>query len=624
MGSGRNRRLLEDVSRRHSSIPTVVSLPNEDSPMKVKTLTVGMVGSGGDGVVTAGDMVLNAVAEEGLFALSGKSFGPQIRGGESSMRVRIATNPVENTGSGLDYLIVLNWRDYGRFAGELNIAERGVILCEADAKAAIQDVPENLRGKTLVEVPFAKMAGDAGARRAKNVLTLGLFAGLAGLPQERFISSIEKKFQRKGEQVLTMNLRAFEAGYDKAREVMDEAWPQLEYSRGEPKMVIDGNSAVAASAIAAGMRFFSGYPITPSTEVMQWLTVHLPKVDGVCVQAEDEISAMAHVCGASFAGAKVMTTTSGPGMSLKTELIGMATMAELPVVIVNVQRGGPSTGLPTKGEQGDLYQALFSAHGDAPRPVLAAYDVLSLIRCTFEAFAIAEKYQTPVILLSDGFMAQGKQVCELPDLSDEKLYPRSERRIPTALELKDGYERFEMTADNISPMAIPGQEGGNYLASGIEHDTIGRPNSDTDLHQMMNEKRHAKLRPLRERNDLVLTLGDPDAKDAVITWGCSTGVVKEVLEKLRADGMKIKLLVPLLLLPLPIEAFESFFEGVERIAIVELNHQAQLAHYLRMELDLPAEVHRIHRSGGAVWQPEEMLRRLSETLFAGKQRGVAA
>jgi 2-oxoglutarate ferredoxin oxidoreductase subunit alpha len=583
-----------------------------------------MVGSGGDGVVTAGDMVLNAVAEEGLFALSGKSFGPQIRGGESSMRVRIATEPVENTGSGLDYLVVLNWRDYGRFSGELNMAPNGVILCEADAKAAIQEVPEHCRRSTIVEIPFQKMAEEAGARRAKNVLTLGVFAGLANLPKERFLSSIEKKFKRKGDEVLQMNREAFLAGYEKAQEVSDDTWPQLSYENGERKMVIDGNQAVAAAAIAAGCRFFAGYPITPSTEVMQWLTNELPRFGGKIVQAEDEISAMAHVCGASFAGAKAMTTTSGPGLSLKTELIGMATMAELPCVIVDVQRGGPSTGLPTKGEQGDLYQALFSAHGDAPRPVLAAYDALSLVRVVFEAFAIAENYQTPVIVLSDGFMAQGKQVCAAPDLSDRKRYPVSERREPTPEELAAGYQRFKLTDDFISPMSRPGMEGGNYLASGIEHDEVGRPVSDASFHETMNHKRLEKLQPIRERDDLVLTFGDEDATDALITWGYSTGAVREALEMLRAEGRKIKLLVPLLLSPLPLKTFETFLTGVEQLAVVELNYMAQLAHYLRMELDLPEKTHYIKRSGGAVWQPEELVMRLNESMFAKQRAGAAA
>jgi 2-oxoglutarate ferredoxin oxidoreductase subunit alpha len=319
-----------------------------------------------------------------------------------------------------------------------------------------------------------------------------------------------------------------------------------------------------------------------------------------------------------------MTTTSGPGLSLKTELIGMATMAELPCVIVDVQRGGPSTGLPTKGEQGDLYQALFSAHGDAPRPVLAAYDALSLVRVVFEAFHIAEEYQTPVIVLSDGFMAQGKQVCRPPDLSDKKLYPVNERRRPTPEELASGYSRFKLTDDHISPMSHPGMEGGNYLASGIEHDEVGRPISDANLHEVMNHKRLEKLQPIRERSDLVQVFGDEDATDALITWGYSTGAVKEALEILRAEGRKIKLLVPLLLSPLPLQAFQEFLGGVERLAVIELNYLAQLGHYLRMELDLPAETHQIKRSGGAVWQPEELVMRLKESIFANERAGAAA
>jgi len=588
--------------------------------MKVNTLTIGMVGSGGDGVVTSGDMVLGAVAQEGLFALSGKSFGPQIRGGESSMRVRISTTPVENTGSGLDYLIVLNWRDYHRFAGELNLAKHGVLLYESDPKVAQDQVPDKLAGATLVPVPFQKLADEAGARRAKNILTLGILSALANIDKTRMEQAIVKKFTKKGEDVLNVNQAAFASGYNAAQALRKQEWPLLAYERGEPKMIIDGNSAVAAAAVAAGLEFFAGYPITPSTEVMQWLMVHLPRFGGRVVQAEDEISAMAMVCGASFAGSKAMTTTSGPGLSLKTELIGMASMAELPAVIVDVQRGGPSTGLPTKGEQSDLYQALFSAHGDAPRPILAPYDVLSAVQVMFEAFKLAETYQTPVIVLSDGFLAQGKQVCALPDLTDKKRYATAKRKLPTDEELKAGYKRFKLTPDGISPMAIPGMAGGNYLASGIEHDETGAPFAEAALHHEMNRKRIQKLEPIRQRSDLTITLGDPDAKDAWIAWGYSVGAAKEALEILRKQGKKIKLLVPLLLCPLPTVALHDFLRGVERLAVIELNYQAQLARYMRMEIDLPEELSLICRSGGAVWQPEELVDRISAEMYSGMTR----
>jgi 2-oxoglutarate ferredoxin oxidoreductase subunit alpha len=496
------------------------------------------------------------------------------------------------------------------------MAPGGVILCEADAKVAIEGMPEGLRAGTVVPVEIQKLADQVGAKRAKNVLTLGILSGLANISKDRFLKSIEKRFAKKGEEILEMNRKAFAAGFDTAKALRKDAWPELEYQPVTPKMVVDGNYCIAAAAVAAGLDVFSGYPITPSTEVMQWLTEHLPKFGGKVVQAEDEIAAMGIVCGASFAGARAMTTTSGPGMSLKTELIGMATMAELPCVIVNVQRGGPSTGVPTKGEQSDLYQALFSAHGDAPRPVLAPYNVTTAIQCVFEAFRLAEEYQTPVIILSDGFLGQGKQVCDLPDLTDKKKFPVTYRRVPSDQEIAAGYLRFKDTADHISPMAVVGTEGGSYLASGITHDAAGRPVADATVHHRFNHKRIQKLEPIRKRADLVLSFGDQDATDTVVTWGYSVGPVHEAVDKLRAEGKKIKLVVPLLLAPLPVETLQKAFAGTQRMAIVELSYLAQLAHYLRMELDLPKTVHRINRSGGAVWQPEEVVMRLRESLYA--------
>jgi len=265
--------------------------------------------------------------------------------------------------------------------------------------------------------------------------------------------------------------------------------------RGGKKLLTDGNDICAAAAVFAGCEFFGGYPITPSTEVMQFLTREIWKYGGAVLQAEDEIAGIGAAVGASFAGKKSMTATSGPGMSLKTEMIGLATIAELPLVIVNVQRGGPSTGMPTKAEQADLYQAIFSAHGDAPRPVLAPTSVSDTFDVTVAAFNIAEQYQTPVIVLSDQEIAQRKEVI---DPIDTSRFQRVERLRPSPADL-ESYARFRITESGISPISHPGLKGGNYLAAGIEHNEQGDPTASGSIHQQMTDKRFRKLLPLRER-----------------------------------------------------------------------------------------------------------------------------
>ncbi len=361
----------------------------------------------------------------------------------------------------------------------------------------------------------------------------------------------------------------------------------------------------AAAAIFAGCEFFGGYPITPSSEIMQFFGREVWKYGGTMLQAEDEIAGIGAVVGASFAGKKAMTATSGPGMSLKTEMLGLATIAELPLVCVNVQRGGPSTGIPTKSEQSDLFQACFSAHGDVLRPVLAPISVADTFGITVEAFNVAEHYQTPVILLSDQEIAQRKETVDPIDTSEVEVV---ERRRPTTAEL-DGYQRFQATDSGISPISHPGMPGGNYLASGIEHNERGAPTASGETHARMNEKRLGKLEPLKQRRDLFLIEGDPRAALAVVAWGSVAGVAREAVRLARQEGIDVKLLVPKLLYPVAEEIYGEFFKGVESGLVVEQSHQGQLYRLLRMFVDLPRGMAPLARSGSVPILPSAIVER---------------
>ena len=290
--------------------------------------------------------------------------------------------------------------------------------------------------------------------------------------------------------------------FDRKGVVLDGPAPRplsiFPVSLKDGKLVVDGNDMCAAAALFSGCEFFGGYQITPSSEIMHFFGREVWKYGGTMMQAEDEIAGIGAVVGASFAGKKAMTATSGPGMSLKTEMLGLASIAELPLVCVNVQRGGPSTGIPTKSEQSDLFQACFSAHGDVVRPVLAPTSVADTFSLTVEAFNIAEQYQTPVILLSDQEIAQRKETVDPIDTAQFRVI---DRRRPTAADLEK-YERFKLTESGISPISHPGMPGGNYLASGIEHNERGAPTASGALHARMNEKRIRKLDPLKRRRDL--------------------------------------------------------------------------------------------------------------------------
>jgi 2-oxoglutarate ferredoxin oxidoreductase subunit alpha len=340
--------------------------------------------------------------------------------------------------------------------------------------------------------------------------------------------------------------------------------------------------------------------------VMHFLNREIWKHGGVMLQCEDEIAGVGACVGASFAGKKALTATSGPGMSLKTEMIGLATIAELPLVVLNVQRGGPSTGIPTKSEQSDLYQAAFSAHGDAARPVLAPMDVADTFPITVEAFNIAERYQTPVIILSDQEIAQRKEAIDRP--VTEGLHIES-RREPTGAELQN-YVRFRITDSGVSPISHPGMKGGNYLASGIEHTESGAPTATGSIHAKMNDKRLRKLNPLKGRSDLFVVKGPANAPLALIAWGSTSGIVLEALDLAQKSGLQVKALVPRLLYPVAEEVYADFLASVKRGLVVEQSHLGQLYRLIRMFVDVPKGLKSFAKSGSNPFSPVEIVERL--------------
>jgi len=577
----------------------------------MRDLTIGMAGAGGDGVVSAGESLITAAASAGYHAILTKSFGPQIRGGESSFRLRISSGPVHTPGGMLDVAVALNWDDFVRFGAELPVAGHTVFIHDAQHPPAPGAWPGVMPAE-IVAAPIAAIARElAGHDAAKNTVVLGLMAEWFGFVPDALLAGLRKRFAKKRAEVLERNERAFEAGRQYAIEHPLARARRLDRARppGAPTAMLlaDGNEMCAAGAIFAGCTFFGGYPITPSTEIMQLLGRELWKHGGVVLQAEDEIAGAGAAVGASFAGHKAMTATSGPGMSLKTEMLGLASIAELPLVCVNVQRGGPSTGMPTKSEQSDLFQAVFSAHGDVVRPVLAPTSVADVFETTVEAFNIAEQYQTPVIVLSDGEIGQRKEIVDPIDTGRLAIV---DRRRPSPRELEK-YVRYALTESGISPISEPGMPGGNYLAAGIEHNEQGAPTANGAMHARMNEKRIRKLDPLARWRGAVTIAGDPHAPIGLIAWGSVAGVAREALGLAERLGVHAKLLAPTLLYPVPQQAYDDFFASVRTGLIVEQSHQGQLYRLLRMFVTLPAGVASLARSGANPFTPTEIAERLA-------------
>jgi 2-oxoglutarate ferredoxin oxidoreductase subunit alpha len=590
--------------------------------MPTKDLTIAMVGSGGDGVVTMGDLVAQAAAREGLHAIKTEAYGPQIRGGESSCTVRLAASEIFAQGDTVDALVVFRKADFARFRGEIFAAEDAIILAEADDETQAEGLAPGENGKPrLVPVPFAQLARDAaGTPSSKNVVALGVLSGLFGLSEEGLRRAVDRKFGRKKESVREANKKAFEAGLALGRSMpaTDRETHRLDYKPAAPLLLMSGNEASAVGAMHAGCRFFAGYPITPSSEILHFLAEWLPRAGGSVVQTEDELSAIGAVIGASFAGVKSMTATSGPGLSLMTEMLGLSSMAEVPIVIVDVQRGGPSTGNPTKSEQSDLFHCLYGTHGDAPRVVLACSDVEDCFHATVEAFNISEEYQLPVLVLSDQAVGQRKETLEASTLRHDV----SGRILPTEAELAH-YERYKDTPTGVSPMSVPGMKNGMYQTNGLEHDESGRPTNLYLTHEKMNAKRYRKLWPIRDKYNTYRRFGSPQADVGILCWGSSKGPVQEAVTALNAGGQKVAAFVPQMLYPFPKREFEEFLKSVREILVVELSYTAQFYKYLRTFLDLPEErTHVYKRSGGKNLAVTEVTQEVLKVLDASAARPV--
>lgn len=583
-------------------------------------LVIGMAGSGGDGIVSAGESLTAAAAFAGYHVIMTKSFGSQIRGGESSCRVRLATQPIFSCGGTLDVAVALNWEDFMKFGAELPVGGKTVVIYDSNTGVAPDKIPlVGVSPSEVFSVPIADMARQStGSDRAKNIVVLGLLAGWFGIATEPLLRGIRKRFAKKDAAVLLGAERAFQAGIEHAGQHPMRQPRALGAPQGEPgaKLLTDGNEMCAAAAIFAGCEFFGGYPITPSTEIMQFLSREIWRYGGSLLQAEDEIAGIGAAVGASFAGKKSMTATSGPGMSLKTEILGLASIAELPLVLVNVQRGGPSTGMPTKAEQSDLFQAVFSAHGDVLRPVLAPTSVADTFSTTVHAFNLAERFQTPVVILSDQEIAQRK---EAVDPIDTSRFTVVDRRKPSDAELQS-YQRFRLTADCVSPISHPGMEHGDYQAAGIEHNELGSPTASGAMHARMTEKRFRKFDPLHKRAELFVVEGDPRAELALISWGSNAGVCREALQLAQADGLKVKLLIPYLLYPVIEQRYRDFLATVRAGLVVEQSYQGQLYRILRMFLDMPSDLQSFARCGANPFLPAEVVARLREVALRLQQR----
>lgn len=563
--------------------------------MGADSVSLALAGSGGAGVVTAGALLQEAAARAGWYALMSRSAGPQIRGGEAAALLRLASRPVSSHADAFDILVALDWGRIARFADEMPLAAGALVIGEAKEGEAPEAIAR--AGCRSLALPMRDIArGIPGGR--PNMVALGAAARMIGLPEAAMKQVLEHSLASKGAEAVEASAAAFRAGMRAAADFPRRPLPPPVPAGARKRWNITGSEATALGALRGGVRFVAAYPITPATDVLEWLAATLPGVGGALIQAEDELAAINQVLGASWGGVPALTATSGPGLSLMTESIGLAVAAEVPAVIVDVQRGGPSTGIPTKSEQCDLDIALHGMHGEAPHLVVAPVSIADCLFATQWAVHLAESLQSPAIVLGDQQLGQAKAVIEAPG-----EFPFIARRL-TWEGGAQPYRRYALTDSGISPMALPGRAGGQHTADGLEHDESGTPSSASSDHAAQLDKRARKL----ERHDYgehwAQIEGEGDL--ALITWGSSTGPSREALERLAQAGLAARLVALRLLAPAQPEKLARALAGARRILVVEQSHSGQFHRYLRAHYDLPGEVRCLHRAGPLPIRPAEV------------------
>jgi 2-oxoglutarate ferredoxin oxidoreductase subunit alpha len=473
-------------------------------------ITVRLAGESGEGVISGGDILTTGAARSGYWALTFRTYPAEIKGGPCMYQVRVGVDALRSQGNAVDLLLCFNQEAFDLHHHEL--ARDGHIVCDAESVR----VTPAFESRSS-EVPLAALAQDAGGgRRGKNMVAVGLVCGLLGIETARIEEMILKRYAHKGD-VGEANIKALLAGAGFARDQLPANGHRLSPPAPDQaeRVLLSGNQAVCLGALHSGLNYYAGYPITPASDILEWLAARLPKFGGVAIQTEDEIAALASVLGASFAGRKAMTATSGPGLSLMAELVGLAGMAEIPAVIVDAQRSGPSTGMPTKTEQSDLNHALYGGHGEAPRVVMAPTSVEDCFQLIVDAFNAAERFQVPVIVLSDQSLSHRMETVPRPDLDSMEVVSRVQ---PDAGQ-NGSYRRYELRPGGVSPMSIPGGSGA-YVSTGIEHDEAGNPHYEPELHETMMAKRFGKLDPLTREGRISFS-GPDEADVGLLGWGSS-------------------------------------------------------------------------------------------------------
>jgi 2-oxoglutarate ferredoxin oxidoreductase subunit alpha len=588
---------------------------------RISEAVIRIAGNSQDGIQAIGGFLARLAGRSEQEVMTFMTIPATISGGPSIFQVRIGSGEVLSSGDEADVLLAFYQHSYEGHIGSLK--KGGIILYDSDH---VQAKPEWEKDYHHVAVPISSLTveaiGGTAKDKGKNIYSLGLIARMFDLNVPKLEKLVGERFTGKDPSVLNNALAAFHAGYSHSLGNVLETFKFVDSKdKGGHQVVMNGNEALGFGLIAAGVRFGAGYPITPWTDIMELLRRELPKYGGCFIQCEDEIASISMAIGASYAGRVAVTGSSGPGISLKTEALGWAIMAEMPLVIVDVQRGGPSTGMPTNIEQSDLNIACFGGHGDSPRVVIAPANVEDCFYMAIEAVNIARKYSVPVIILTDQGIATRIEAFMEPNL--EKI---CQDISPDFTPVAD-HKPYDLSApEGLTHHVAPGtriQSGKYPIVTGLEHDELGHPTGSPKLHQQMTAKRREKLQALGASLPVPKIYGPPEGNVLLVGWGSTQGPIREAVDRARAAGDSVSALHIKHINPLP-PGLENIFSGFNHVLVVEMNDEGlygygQLGALLRARYCDP-KIHGINKTDGLTWKVREILERAKTAVSAGLRK----
>ncbi|MGN4126109.1 2-oxoacid:acceptor oxidoreductase subunit alpha [Lysinibacillus sphaericus] len=566
-------------------------------------------GQQGEGIESTGEIFSMAMNRLGYYLYGYRHFSSRIKGGHTNNKITVRPTEVRSIADDLDILVAFDQETIDVNYKELT--ENGVILADAKFEPV---KPEDSKAP-LFAVPFTEVAAELGTTLMKNMVAIGATASLLNLEDAVFQNVVDDIFGKKGEEVVQKNMEAIARGHEMMNELIGERvgeWA-LAPADGKRRMFMIGNDAVALGALAAGTRFMAAYPITPASEIMEYLIKKLPKFGGAVIQTEDEIAAATMAIGSNFGGVRSFTASAGPGLSLMMEAIGLSGMTEQPLVVIDTQRGGPSTGLPTKQEQSDLMAMLYGTHGEIPKVVIAPSTMEEAFFDTIQAFNIAEELQLPVILITDLQLSLGKQTVEPFDY--KKIEIRRGKIVTEDLEEaadKAYFKRFENTEDGISPRVLPGQLNGIHHVTGVEHDETGKPSEATGNRRAQMDKRFRKLAALNFDTPVYKNTPHEEADILLVGFNSTRGALEEVQERLNAQGMNVNHAHIRLIHPFPSADMTPLVAKAKKVIVVENNYTGQLANIMKMNIGGHEKIETITKYDGTPFLPGELENRVKE------------